>query len=160
MILSDRDIKKEMDSGNIKLENFKDESLTPNGYDLTVAEIYLPESDTKHTSGDVVIPAGARFLVSTLEYVGLGSEITAQLWIRTSWARKGIMSSFGKIDAGFEGTLTLAGFNSSKNDVKMSIGQTFAQVVFIRLTSAPEALYSERSGKYQGQKGVTLSKEG
>ena len=66
------------------------------------------------------------------------------------------MSSFGKVDAGFEGTLTLSAFNSSDVDVVIPIGDRFAQIVFEWLDAPSEKVYAERSGNYQGQRGVRL----
>jgi dCTP deaminase len=68
------------------------------------------------------------------------------------------MCSFGKIDSGFNGTLTLLGFNSSNEEVELKIGETFAQMVFEMMTGPAASLYSERSGNYQNQKGITWSK--
>ena len=38
-----------------------------------------------------------------------------------SWARKGIICSFGKIDSGFKGNLTLLGLNSSEDEVNIEL---------------------------------------
>ena len=156
-ILSDGGILKAMQGGELAIENFIEKNLTPNGYDLTIAEIKVGQDGETARSGDVRIPADTWFAVSTLEYIKCGPQITTQLWIRTSWARKGIISSFGKVDAGFEGTLTLSAFNSSGRDVVIPIGQRFAQIVFERLDSPSEKVYAQRSGNYQGQRGVKLS---
>lgn len=88
----------------------------------------------------------------------MGPQITSQLWIRSSYARKGIMASFGKVDAGFHGTLTFGCFNASDTDVEIPIGDRFCQIVFENLASVPKALYQERSGTYQNQRGVTLQR--
>ncbi|MFO7619583.1 MAG: hypothetical protein R6W91_08050, partial [Thermoplasmata archaeon] len=122
-ILSDGGILKAMKDGELAIENFNEKNLTPNGYDLTIAEIKVGQDGETVKSGDVAIPPGKWFAVSTLEYVKCGPQVTTQLWIRTSWARKGIISSFGKVDAGFEGTLTLSAFNSSDREVVIPIGQ-------------------------------------
>ena len=156
-VLSDGGILKAMESGERAIENFNERNLTPNGYDLTIAEIKAGQDGETQRSGDVVIPPKTWFAVSTLEYVKCGPRITTQLWIRTTWARKGIISSFGKVDAGFEGTLTLSAFNSSDMEVVIPIGQRFAQIVFERLDTQSEKAYAQRSGNYQGQRGVKLS---
>ena len=39
------------------------------------------------------------------------------------------------------------------------IGKAFAQMVFHKLSRKPDALYNERSGNFQGQRGVTLEKK-
>ena len=142
----------------LSIDPFKESQLTPNGYDLAIAEIYFESGEQRLKSGTVEIPPQTWFAVSTEEYVKLSGEVTAQLWLRTSHARKGIMSTFGKIDAGFEGTLTFSAFNASKKTVELKIGDTFAQMVFEEMSSLPRKLYAERSGKYQGQRGVTLEK--
>ena len=157
-ILSDEAILAALDVGQIEIEPFDSENLTPNGYDLSIKEIEIPKG-RKVTEGELIIPVGKRFAVSTKERIACGPNVCAQLWLRTSWARKGIMCSFGKIDSGFDGTLTLLGFNSGEKDVKLVTGETFAQMVFEMMTGPATSLYSERSGNYQNQSGVTWSKE-
>ena len=157
-ILSDEAILAALDVGQIEIDPFDSENLTPNGYDLSIKEIEIPKG-RKVTDGELIIPVGKRFAVSTKERIACGPNVCAQLWLRTSWARKGIMCSFGKIDSGFDGTLTLLGFNSGEEDVKLVTGETFAQMVFEMMTGPATSLYSERSGNYQNQSGVTWSKE-
>ena len=157
-ILSDEAILAALDVGQIEIDPFDSENLTPNGYDLSIKEIEIPKG-RKVTEGELIIPVGKRFAVSTKERIACGPNVCAQLWLRTSWARKGIMCSFGKIDSGFDGTLTLLGFNSGEETVKLVTGETFAQMVFEMMTGPATSLYSERSGNYQNQSGVTWSKE-
>ena len=157
-ILSDEAILSALDVGEIEIEQFNSDILTPNGYDLTIKEIEIPNGP-KVSENNLIIPAGRRFAVSTKERIACGPSVCAQLWLRTSWARKGIACSFGKIDSGFDGTLTLLGFNSSDEEVKLSTGETFAQMVFEMMTGPAAALYSERSGNYQNQTGVTWARK-
>jgi len=155
-ILSDGGILKAMEKGELAIENFIEKNLTPNGYDLTISEIQVGQDGEPQREGDVIIPPGKWFAVSTKEYIKCGPEITTQLWIRTTWARRGIISSFGKVDAGFEGTLTLSAHNSSEKEVVIPIGDRFAQIVFERLDAPSKEVYAKRSGNYQGQRGVKL----
>jgi len=155
-MLSDRDIMILMDSGELVLQGFKRENLTPNGYDLSIGEILVPSTNDKTTGGATQIPPLTWFLVGTEEVVELPKGVTGQIWIRTSWARKGVIGSFGKVDAGFRGNLTLSAFNASGSQVEIPIGARFAQIVFIRMQSASEKGYEERSGNYQDQRGITL----
>tara|TARA_B100001750_G_scaffold97715_1_gene77295 strand:+ start:14480 stop:14962 length:483 start_codon:yes stop_codon:yes gene_type:complete len=157
-VLSDKNILSALDNELLKIEPFSPDNLTPNGYDLTISEIALPNTPAI-TTGSISIPSNTRFAVSTLERIACAPNITAQLWLRTSWARKGIMATFGKVDAGFDGTLTLASFNTDTEDVTISIGETYAQIVFETLSEKAEMDYGERSGNYQNQSGVTWSKD-
>jgi dCTP deaminase len=154
-VLSDAGILKAIENGDLAIDNFIENNLTPNGYDLTIAEM-LVEGNENQNTGIVKIPPKTWFAVSTLEYVKQGPGIAGQLWIRTTWARKGIISSFGMVDAGFEGTLTLSAYNSSSSEVAIPIGDRFAQIVFHMLDTRSEKEYAERSGHYQGQRGVKL----
>ncbi len=155
-ILSDGDILNAIVADTLEIKPFKEDNLTPNGYDLTISQVVVVDRDIDVSQGTVEIPPKTWFAVSTEEFVRLGLNYSAQLWIRTSYARKGIISSFGMIDAGFKGTLTLSAFNGSEKSVPIEIGNTFAQMVITPLTNVPRALYHERSGNYQDQKGVKL----
>jgi len=157
--LSDADIRKFLADGRLVIAPFVEKRLTPNGYDLGIAEVYFPDNRAKVTSGIAYVPPQSRFVVSTEERVELNGPWAANLWIRTSWARKGALASFGVIDSGFRGTLTLAAFNSGSGTLEMKIGETFAQMIFHALSSEPEKGYDKRSGHYQDQKGVTLARD-
>ena len=152
-MLSDRDILKAMEKGKIKIDSFDEKSLTPNGYDLRIGEIMLP--DKKYIKeGEISIPRLTHFLIGSLEYITLGDEHTAQIWIKSRWARRGVLASFGLVDSGFEGILTMGAF--ATKDIEMKIGDKFAQISFFELKNKPLKLYEERSGHYQRQKNIKI----
>jgi dCTP deaminase len=155
-ILSDRDIKKSIENSSLGIEPFIEKNLTPNGYDLSIDEIYIKKTDKHIKEGMAVIPPLTWFAISTKEFVKMGPQITSQLWIRSSYARKGVMVSFGKVDAGFHGTLTISCFNSNDSDLEIPIGDRFCQIVFENMESIPSELYDKKSGTYQNQRGVKL----
>lgn len=160
MQLSDADIRVWVMDGKLSIDPFHEANLTPNGYDLTVAEVYVPSADTRIQKGLATVPAGAHFLVGTEERVALGPRLAADLWIRTTWARQGVLPSFGKIDAGFRGTLTLSALNGSHEALELPVGETFAQMTFHELRTRPTGTYEEISGTYQDQEGVTPARPG
>ena len=153
-VFSDVDIARLREKGEIRIEPFLEENLTPNGYDLTIAEVAVPSRDLKVREGKAVVPAHTRFAVSTEEVIELGPGVAAELWLRTTWARRGVLASFGMIDSGFRGALTLLAYNASDEELPVPIGETFAQIVFLALSSASEKGYGTRSGHYQDQRGV------
>ena len=157
-VLSDADILARRAEGTLGLEPFEERCLTPNGYDLRVAEVMLPDVDAQvHREGKVVVPAGMRFLVSTVERVRMPEDVCGSLWLRSSYARRGVFGSFGKVECGFEGTLTVGGLNASRQPLEVPIGDRYCQLVFERMDRAPRRSYAERSGNYQGQHGITLA---
>lgn len=158
MQLSDADLRVWMMDGKLRIEGFREENLTPNGYDVTIGEVLIPSVGKPVRRGSVEVPPRTRFLVGTKESFELGPRLVADIWLRTTWARRGILASFGKVDAGFKGNLTLGGFNASEEEVEIAVGDTFAQVTFHELRSHPTSTYAERSGNYQGQVGITPPK--
>jgi dCTP deaminase len=155
-ILSDIDIKRCIQKNELGIEPFVEKNLTPNGYDLSIDEIFIRKTDEHIKEGMAKIPAQTWFAISTKEFVKMGPKITSQLWIRSSYARKGVMASFGKVDAGFHGTLTISCFNSNDEPLEIPIGDRFCQIVFENMQSAPSELYDKKSGNYQNQKGIKL----
>jgi len=154
-LLSDVEILEELAVGRLRIDGFSQECLTPNGYDLRIAEI-VPEGATEPIrSGAVELRPTQHVLLSTIERVALPPSLCGQLWLRTSWARRGLVGSFGLVDAGFEGTLTLALQNASQQTLSLAIGERVVQLAFYRLGRAAERPYADRSGRYQHQRGVT-----
>jgi len=157
-LLSDGDIRRYLAKGELRIEPFDEKNLTPNGYDVTIEEVLIPSSNARTTQGVARIPPGTRFAVSTRESVVLGRHLAGQLWLRTTWARRGVLAAFGMIDAGFSGTLTFGALNGGSGVLEVLIGERFAQIVFLSLESPSSETYEKRSGTYQGQRGVTLER--
>ncbi len=157
-LLSDADILAYRAKGELVLEPFAERNLTPNGYDVSIEEVALPSLDQRIRTGTARVPALTRFAISTRETVTLGPRLAAQIWLRTTWARRGVLASFGMIDAGFSGTLTFGAFNASEAVLELPVGERFAQLVFLTLETGASATYETRSGTYQGQRGVTLDR--
>jgi len=157
-LLSDGDIRRYLAKGELRIEPFDEKNLTPNGYDVAIEEVLVPSSNDRTTRGVAEIPPATRFAVSTRESVTLGRHLAGQLWLRTTWARRGVLAAFGMIDAGFSGTLTFGALNGGSDVLALPIGERFAQIVFLSLESPSSETYEKRSGTYQGQRGVTLER--
>src|SRR2546422_4413051 len=157
-LLSDGDIRRYMAKGELRIEPFDEKNLPPNGYDVTIEEVLIPSSDARTTQGVARIPPATRFAVSTRESIGLGRHVAGQLWLRTTWARRGVLAAFGMIDAGFPGALTFGALNGGSGVLELPIGERFAQIVFLSLESPSSETYEKRSGPYQGQRRVTLGR--
>ena len=182
MILSDFDLRSEVQAKRIIIDPFYGTSLTSNGYDLSVGEIVIERADSngifiphkyvgkklKYMTGkdfiDVVvkgkepieIPPMTAFLVSTVEQIVLQANTGASLYLKSKWARKNVMATFGFVDAGFNGTLTLSLFNASRNPLYIALGDRIVQICFHRLSSRAELDYAKRSGHFQNESGVTV----
>ncbi len=142
--------------GSLRIQGFDERNLTPNGYDVSIEEIWVPSIDRRFKAGVAPVPGNSWFVIGTKEYLELPDTLIGEIWIRTTWVRRGILSSFGRIDAGFHGNLTFSAYNASAAPIDVPIGERFAQVVFEELRSPPTKAYKDRSGNYHGQRGITL----
>jgi dCTP deaminase len=141
-VLSDAEILKHLENGEVKLEPFERSCLNPAGYDL-------------RCSKNVVLKPRQYELVATLETVELGLNVTAYLHIRSSLAREGVIGSFAVVDPGFRGQLTLNLHNVSEKEVTLMEGERIVQIVFHNLGSKAKKGYS---GSYQNSTGIVSSK--
>jgi dCTP deaminase len=149
-ILCDAEILNALDLKSIKITPFVESHLTPNGYDLSVDRVRLAGSTREEDEAE--IQERTQFSVLTKEEVSLGDQICASLWLRSSWARKGVIGSFGKVDAGFAGNLVLSLFNGSSERFTIAKDERLVQIVFERMDRPAARNYSRRSGTYQNQK--------
>jgi dCTP deaminase len=160
MVLSDAGLRRAIALGELEIEPFSEGSLTPNGYDLSAGSVLVPSTGRRTDEGLAPIPPGSWFVVGTVERVRLGRTLSGELWLRSSYARKGILATFGKVDAGFDGSLTVSAFNASGAVFEMPLRERFCQLVVERLDSPAEKAYAERSGRFQHQTGITLEARG
>lgn len=158
-VWSDSDLLAAVRAGTFRAEPWRPEDLTPNGLDLRVAHVLVPSvSPQPVSSGTATVPPMARFVVGTEAVLTMPPDAVGSLWIRSSYARKGVLASFGKVDAGFRGNLTLGAFNASHEPLGIPVGDRFCQVVLESLRTPPTQDYGAKGGRYQDQRGVTLAK--
>jgi dCTP deaminase len=157
-VLSDAGIKRSIEQGTLSIDPFSEEALTPNGYDLSMAELMLPDGDARvcGDAGHLDIPPMSRVVISTLEYLRLPGNMSAQLWLRTRWSRRGLLATFGKVDAGFEGTITIGAFHCGGEPLRLVLGDRVCQVCFELLDENAQKEYAGRSGTWQGQRGIVI----
>jgi dCTP deaminase len=180
MILSDRDIRAAVASGNIGIEPFDDESVQPSSIDVrvdryfrTFHNIRYPYIDVKKEMEDLtelieveeqgvfILHPGEFVLGSTLEEVRLPNDVVASLEGKSSLGRLGLLihSTAAWVDPGFKGHLTLELSNVATLPITIYPGMKIGQVSFARLSSEAEHPYGSQAvgSKYQGQRGPTPS---
>ena len=55
-VLSDKDIVNAINNADIIIEPYLDKHLTPNGYDLSIDEIYIKKTDDTIKEGIAIVP--------------------------------------------------------------------------------------------------------
>lgn len=180
MILSDVDIRREIDDGNLVIDPpVQDEDYSPSSIDIHLGEeirTFRSSHDALRTSVDlshpdlhtvfdeitdrVFIPASGYVLKSgefilawTRECVTLPQTIGARLEGRSTIARFGICihSTAPTIHPTFSGHLTLEVSNQGKLPCTLCAGLAIGQLVFERLESLPSRAFRSQ---WQGQKPV------
>lgn len=181
MLLSDRDIKAELDSGRIGLQPYDSQLLQPSSIDVRLDRYFRLFDNHKYPFIDpaedqpelthlieaerdepFILHPGEFVLGSTFELVTLPDDVAARLEGKSSLGRLGLLthSTAGFIDPGFSGHVTLELSNVATLPIKLWPGMKIGQLCFFRLSSPAEKPYgsSEYGSRYQGQRGPTASR--
>jgi len=181
MLLSDRDIKAELESGQIALDPYSPEMIQPASIDVRLDRLFRvfenhryphidPAEDQSELTRQVepagddpfILHPGEFVLGSTYEVITLGDTIAARLEGKSSLGRLGLLthSTAGFIDPGFSGHVTLELSNVATLPIKLWPGMKIGQFCFFRLSSPAENPYGSAAygSRYQGQRGPTPSR--
>jgi dCTP deaminase len=146
--------------------------LSSYGYDLRVADEYKVFTNVRSTTvdpkdfspdsfvdfkGDVcIIPPNSFALARSVERFKIPRNVLALCIGKSSYARCGIICNITPLEPLWEGTLTLEISNTTPLPAKIYSHEGLAQVLFYESDEECEQAYSERSGKYMHQVGITL----
>ncbi|WP_020496775.1 dCTP deaminase [Sciscionella marina] len=181
MLLSDRDLRAEYESGRLILDPFDEAMLQPSSIDVRLDRYFRVFDNSRYTHIDpaqcqdeltslvetpseepFVLHPGEFVLGSTFERVTLPDDLAGRLEGKSSLGRLGLLthSTAGFIDPGFTGHITLEFSNVANLPITLWPGMKIGQLCILRLSSAAEAPYgSESAGsRYQGQRGPTPSR--
>ena len=181
MLLSDRDIRKEISAKRVVVEPFDEGMIQPSSVDVRLDRYFRVFENHKYSVIDpsieqgeltrevevgpkdyFILHPGEFVLASTYEVITLPDDIAGRLEGKSSLGRLGLLthSTAGFIDPGFSGHITLELSNVANLPVKLFPGMKIGQLCLIKLSSPAEhpygsALYGSR---YQGQRGPTPSR--
>ncbi len=181
MLLSDRDIKAEVDGGRVVLEPYEPAMVQPSSVDVRLDRFFrvfenhrYPHIDPASEQPDLtrlvevvpdeafVLHPGEFVLASTFEVVTLPDDVAARLEGKSSLGRLGLLthSTAGFIDPGFSGHVTLELSNVATLPIMLWPGMKIGQLCFFRLSSPAEHPYgsAKHGSRYQGQRGPTPSR--
>ncbi|MGH9299112.1 MAG: dCTP deaminase [Acidimicrobiales bacterium] len=181
MILSDRTIREEIESGRVGIEPLGEGCIQPSSVDLHVDRYFrvfrnhsqrvidVKENQEELTelvevigSEALILHPGEFVLGSTVERVRLPGDLVGRLEGKSSLGRLGLLihSTAGFVDAGWDGFLTLELSNVANLPITVYPGMKIGQISFIKMTSPADVPYgSEGLGsKYQNQRGPTPSR--
>ena len=109
-------------------------------------------------SEECIIPPNSFVLASTVEYFKIPKDVLVICLGKSTYARCGIIVNVTPLEPGWEGHVTLEFSNTTPLPAKIYANEGAAQFIFLQGNETPKVTYSQRKGKYMGQKGVTLPK--
>jgi len=184
MVLSDRDLKKALKSGLIKITPFPDlkTQLGSCSIDLRLGNTFrvfehsrypyvdpMRKDYSSEITREITIKEGEHFIMQpgdfvlavTFERVKIASNLMGRLEGRSSLGRIGIVvhSTASVFDPGWDGKCVLELGNLGKMAVKLTPGMRICAMSFEELSSSAETPYSrKKDAKYRFQKEPTESK--
>lgn len=181
MLLSDRDIRAEIDGGRVRLQPYDESMVQPSSIDVRLDKFFLlfdnhkyPFIDPAEDQPDLtrmieverdepfILHPGEFVLGSSFEVVTLPDDLAARLEGKSSLGRLGLLthSTAGFVDPGFSGHVTLELSNVATLPIKLWPGMKVGQLCFFRLSSPAENPYgsAKYGSRYQGQRGPTASR--
>lgn len=181
VLISDRDIRREIDEGRIGLDPYDPAMLQPASIDVRLDRFFrlfdnhkYPHIDPSQDQSELtrlvqtradepfILHPGEFVLGATYEKVTLPDDVAARLEGKSSLGRLGLLthSTAGFIDPGFSGHVTLELSNMATLPIMLWPGSKVGQLCFFRLSSPTEHPYGtgEYGNRYQGQRGPTASR--
>ncbi len=181
MLLSDRDLRAEIQAGRVVLEPYDAGMIQPSSIDVRLDRYFrvfenhrYPHIDPAEEQPDLtrlvesgddeafILHPGEFVLASTYEVITLPDDIAGRLEGKSSLGRLGLLthSTAGFIDPGFSGHVTLELSNVATLPIKLWPGMKIGQLCLFRLSSPAEHPYGSAvyGSRYQGQRGPTPSR--
>ena len=181
MLLSDRDIRSEIDAGRIKIDPYDPGLVQPSSVDVRLDRFFRVFENHKYPHIDpaveqpgltrlvevdpdevFILHPGEFVLASTYEIFSLPDDLASRLEGKSSLGRLGLLthSTAGFIDPGFSGHVTLELSNMATLPIKLYPGMRIGQLCMFKLSSPAEYPYgsSVYGSRYQGQRGPTPSR--
>ena len=181
VLLSDRDIKSQIDSGRVVLDPYEPSMIQPSSIDVRLDKFFRlfdnhkypfidPAAEQPELTRLVEVDASEPFILhpgefvlgSTYEQITLPDDVAARVEGKSSLGRLGLLThaTAGFVDPGFSGHVTLELSNVATLPIKLWPGMKIGQLCFFQLTSPAEHPYgsSEYGSHYPGQRGPTASR--
>jgi dCTP deaminase len=187
VILSDRNMREQLEAGRIVIDPLDDSLIQPSSIDVRISNMFrvfrnhsrgvidvkqdltdltelieMPESSDGHDTDAFMLHPGEFVLGSTYERIGMPDDLVGRVEGKSSLGRLGLMihSTAGFIDAGFDGHITLELANVASLPITLYPGMKIGQISFMEMTSPADKPYGQGAtgSKYQGQRGPTPSR--
>ncbi len=117
---------------------------------------FSDQSFVDRKSDICVIPPNSFVLTHTVEYFRIPKDVLVVCLGKSTYARCGLIVNVTPLEPGWEGHVTLEISNTTPLPARVYANEGVAQFLFFKGSDTCETSYADRSGKYMGQRGVTL----
>ncbi len=117
---------------------------------------FSDQSFVDRNSDICVIPPNSFVLTHTVEYFRIPQDVLVICLGKSTYARCGLIVNVTPLEPGWEGHVTLEISNTTPLPARVYANEGIAQFLFFKGSDVCETSYADRSGKYMGQRGVTL----
>ena len=147
--------------------------LSSYGYDMRIADEFkivndahsgiidpkdFDEGTLVDFKGDVcIIPPNSFVLARSFEYFRIPRNVLALCIGKSTYARCGLIVNITPLEPQWEGHITIEISNTTPLPVKIYANEGIAQVLFYKADRVCQHSYADKSGKYQGQTGITMT---
>ncbi|MEY2608532.1 MAG: dCTP deaminase [Verrucomicrobiota bacterium] len=146
--------------------------LSSYGYDLRVSNEFKVFTNVFNTVVDpkafdersfvdleadiCIIPPNSFALARSVEYFRIPRDVLAICLGKSTYARCGIIVNVTPLEPEWEGHVTLEISNTTPLPARIYAQEGLAQIIFVGGSEICETSYADRTGKYMGQRGITL----
>ena len=166
MVLSDRTIRKEIESNRIVIDPLGDNCIQPASVDVHLDSHLLLFRGSRQAYIDIrkdqsnltemfeikddepfMLHPNEFVLGSTVEFIGIPDDLVSRLEGKSSLGRVGLLihSTAGYVDPGWQGRLTLELSNVANLPVTLYAGMKIGQLSFAILSTPAENLYGSEN---------------
>ena len=165
MFLSSVDIQKEITHGELKIEPFSDDQLTPAGIDISIGDRFLQWEDMIPASYRNIfednlsnyfmeglaqdmqfLPSGKTLKVYSLEAVCIPNNIQGIVVSRASLRKVDVSVTSSPLSPGFKGHVLLELENKGPLSYSIPVGSSIAQLLLVYTKTPTDRPYN---GEYQ-----------
>lgn len=121
--------------------------------DSANSEQILEFNPTKSQS--ITIKPGESYLVTTAEKVNIPENLTANMWLRSTLYRSGIILSGGNVAPGYSGELSFLLYNAGQAEMEIELGARIVHIMFYQI----DGMTNSYRGQWNGGRVTSKKKE-
>lgn len=131
--------------------------IDPKNFDAS-SLLDVPLRQAEDGSDYWLLPPHSYALGVTIERFIIPRNVTCIALGKSTYARCGLMANTTPLEANWRGRLVVELYNAANLPVRLYAEEGFIQILFFESDEDCETSYSDRGGKYQDQRGLTLPK--